>query len=159
MTAQLRWVAGASAGYLAIGSVVLCAKGGDIGAYFFGRRFGRHKLAPLLSPAKTWEGAFGALVGSGLCGWLWLSLATPLFVQGALPPTWYWAVFYGALIGVVGMIGDLCESLIKRDVLRKDSSALFPGFGGLLDMLDSVLYAGPAALLLWKILPLATWLN
>jgi phosphatidate cytidylyltransferase len=159
MTAQLRWVAGTSAGYLAIGSVVLCAKGGDIGAYFFGKRFGRHKLAPLLSPAKTWEGAIGALLGSALCAWLWLFFATPMFIAGASPAAWYWCLFYGAAIGLVGMIGDLCESLIKRDVRRKDSSALFPGFGGLLDMLDSVLYAGPAALLLWKTLPLATWLN
>jgi len=158
MTSQLRWVAGASAGYLAIGSLLMAAKGGDIGAYFFGKRWGKHRMAPLLSPKKTWEGAVGALVGSALAGWAWLTFATPVLLPGASPPAWYNTILYGCLIGLAGMIGDICESLLKRDVERKDSAALFPGFGGLLDMLDSVIYAGPVAVLLWKVLPLATWL-
>jgi phosphatidate cytidylyltransferase len=57
----------------------------------------------------------------------------------------------------VGLIGDLCESLVKRDVEKKDSATLLPGFGGLLDLLDSVLYAGPVAYLLWQVIPLRTW--
>lgn len=158
MTAQLRWVAGANAGYLVIGSLMLCAKGGDIGAYFFGKRLGRHKMAPILSPKKTWEGAGGAMIGAAICGWAWLTFATPILLSYATPPAWYYCVLYGCLIGIAGMVGDVCESLLKRDVGRKDSAALFPGFGGLLDMLDSVLYAGPVALLLWKVLPLATWM-
>lgn len=158
VTAQLRWVAGAVAGYLVLGSLIAAAKMGDIGAYTLGRLFGRRKMAPKLSPGKTWAGAFGALGGGALGGWLWLTWGTPLFDAGWSPPAWYLAAGYGLVIGAVGLLGDLCESLIKRDVGRKDSAALMPGFGGLLDLLDSILYAGPVAYLLWRTLPLATWL-
>jgi len=158
MTGQLRWVAGADAGYLVIGSLLMCAKGGDIGAYFVGKRWGRHKMAPILSPKKTWEGAAGAMLGAALGGWVWLTFATGFLMPGTTSCAWPVSVFYGCLIGIAGMVGDVCESLLKRDVGRKDSAALLPGFGGLLDLLDSVLYAGPVALLLWKVLPLATWM-
>ncbi|SFI91370.1 phosphatidate cytidylyltransferase [Planctomicrobium piriforme] len=158
MTAQLRWVAGEQAGYLVIGSLVLCTKGADVGAYFAGKRFGKRKLAPVLSPGKTWEGVVGAVLGAALCGWLWLTFAPGWFVPDAKACPWYYALLYGGVISLAGMVGDLCESLLKRDVGRKDSAALLPGFGGLLDLLDSVLYAGPVALLLWKVLPLATWM-
>jgi phosphatidate cytidylyltransferase len=154
---QLRWVAGADAGYLVIGSLIVVVKCGDIGAYFLGRFFGKRKMAPHLSPGKTWAGAVGALLGSALGGVLWMEYATPLFHREWNPPEWYWAALYGLVLGVVGLIGDLCESLIKRDVGKKDSASLFPGFGGLLDLMDSVLYAGPVAYILWKALPLATW--
>ena len=157
VTAQLRWVAGHEAGYLVLGSLLVCAKGGDIGAYTIGRLFGKAKMAPLLSPGKTWAGAAGAVMGAGLSGWLWMTFATPFFNPQWSPCAWYISVIYGCLIGVTGLIGDLVESLLKRDVGKKDSAALFPGFGGLLDLLDSVIYAGPMALLLWKLLPLATW--
>lgn len=156
-TSQLRWSAGADAGYLVLGSVVISAKFGDIFAYMFGRLWGKRKMTPALSPGKTWMGAFGALVGSGLGGWAWLYWATPLFDAGWQPPAPAIAILYGAIVGVVGLIGDLCESLIKRDVGKKDSAPLLPGFGGLLDLLDSVLYAGPVALVLWYLLPLQTW--
>ena len=68
-------------------------------------------------------------------------------------PLWIWAALYGAVIGVAGLIGDLCESLMKRDAEVKDSAALFPGMGGALDLLDSVLYAGPVAYLFWRLWP------
>ncbi|HTN01357.1 MAG TPA: phosphatidate cytidylyltransferase, partial [Planctomycetaceae bacterium] len=157
VTAQLRWVAGSDAGYLVLGSLVIVTKAGDVGAYTLGRLFGRRKMVPLLSPGKTWMGGFGALVGSSLGAILWLQFATPLFNSTWHPPDWYWSAFYGLVLGVVGLIGDLCESLIKRDVGKKDSALLLPGFGGLLDLLDSVLYASPVAYMLWKGLPLATW--
>jgi phosphatidate cytidylyltransferase len=157
VTAQLRWVAGADAGYLVLGSLVIAAKGGDIMAYTFGRLWGRRKMVPILSPGKTWMGAVGAVVGSGFGGWAWLHWGTPLFNADWEPCNSAVAIFYGVTIGVVGLIGDLCESLIKRDVGKKDAAPLLPGFGGLLDLLDSVLYAGPVAYLLWQILPLATW--
>ena len=64
------------------------------------------------------------------------------------------ALLYGVVLSVIGLIGDLAESLIKRDVGRKDAAALFPGIGGMLDLLDSILYAGPVALWLWLVLPL-----
>ncbi len=157
VTVQLRWVAGSEAGYLVLGSLVIVTKVGDVGAYTLGRLFGRRKMVPLLSPGKTWMGGFGALVGSSLGAILWLQFATPLFNSTWHPPVWYWSAFYGLVLGIVGLIGDLCESLIKRDVGKKDSALLLPGFGGLLDLLDSVLYASPVAYMLWKGLPLATW--
>lgn len=159
VAAQLRWVAGDQAGYLVLGSLLMVTKGGDIGAYTFGRLFGRRKLVPHLSPGKTWAGAGGALVGSALFGVLWLQFATPLFGHGWIAPVWYWSAFYGLILGAVGLVGDLCESLIKRDVGKKDSASIIPGFGGLLDILDSILYSGPVAYVLWKALPLATWMH
>jgi phosphatidate cytidylyltransferase len=158
VTAGLRWVAGADAGYLVLGSLVVAAKSGDTGAYTLGRLLGRAKMTPLLSPGKTWMGALGAVIASGLGAWLWLRYATPRFNTSWQPPAWYWAVAYGVAIGVAGLIGDLCESMIKRDVRAKDPATWLPGFGGLLDVLDSILYAGPVAYLLWSLLPLATWM-
>ena len=161
VVAQLRWVAGSDAGYLVIGSLLIVVKGGDVGAYFFGRLFGRRKMVPLLSPGKTWAGAVGALVGSAGSAVVFLHFATPMFTPKAeslwLSPVWYASAVYGLILGATGLVGDLCESLIKRDVGKKDSSSLLPGFGGLLDLMDSVLYAGPVAYVLWKALPLATW--
>jgi phosphatidate cytidylyltransferase len=157
VTAQLRWVAGAAAGYLALGSLVITTKCGDIGAYAIGRMFGRRKMAPLLSPGKTWAGAVGAILGSVLGAWAWLRFAPPWFDSGwpACPVSW--SIVFGLLVGVAGMLGDLCESLIKRDLGQKDAAVLMPGFGGLLDLLDSVLYAGPVAYLWWRIFPVADW--
>ncbi len=155
VTTQLRWVAGAEAGYFVLGSLVIAAKCGDIGAYTLGRLFGKRKLIPRLSPGKTWMGFWGALLGAALGAWAWLSFAPPLFGDTVKPAPAGWAILYGVILGLVGLIGDLCESLIKRDVGQKDSAPLFPGFGGLLDLLDSVLYAGPVAYVLWLTLPLA----
>ncbi|HID24523.1 MAG TPA: phosphatidate cytidylyltransferase [Planctomycetaceae bacterium] len=155
VTAQLRWIAGTSAGYLALGSLVIAVKMGDTGAYMLGRLFGRKKLAPRLSPAKTWMGAFGAVLFAGLGAVCWLRLAPPLFDRHWPPVAWHWAALYGALLGLAGLIGDLCESLIKRGADEKDSAPLLPGLGGLLDMLDSILLAGPVALALWWLFPLA----
>jgi phosphatidate cytidylyltransferase len=154
MTAELRWVAGAQAGYLVLGSLIVAAKSGDIGAYTLGRLIGNRKMSPLLSPGKTWAGAAGALITSALGGWLWLQFAPPLFDSTWQPGPGLWAAVYGVIIGIVGLVGDLCESLIKRDVGKKDAASLMPGFGGLLDLTDSVLYAGPVAFVLWNILPL-----
>ena len=162
VVAQLRWVVRGEAGYLVIGSLLIVTKGGDVGAYTLGRLFGRRKLVPLLSPGKTWAGAVGALIGSAGSAVLWLHFATPLFTPGGeatwQSPPWWASAVYGLILGITGLVGDLCESLIKRDVGKKDSSTLVPGFGGLLDLMDSVLYAGPVAYVLWKALPLATWL-
>ena len=110
VTAQLRWVAGGQAGYLVLGSLLLAAKCGDIGAYTLGRLFGRRKMVPRLSPGKTWMGAVGAILGAGLAALLWLQLATSQFNSEWTACRWYWAAFYGAVIGTAGLIGDLCES-------------------------------------------------
>jgi phosphatidate cytidylyltransferase len=154
VSAQLRWVAGADAGYLALGSLIIATKSGDIGAYTLGRLLGKRKMMPRLSPGKTWAGAYGAVLGAGAASWAWFTLATPLLIPGGEPCPAHWAILFGVIIGIVGLIGDLCESLIKRDVGRKDSAVLLPGFGGVLDILDCILYAGPVAYILWLVLPL-----
>lgn len=153
VTAQLRWVAGSDAGYLALGSLLVTVKCGDIGAYFFGRFWGRRKLIERLSPGKTRMGARGALVGASLGAMIWFEWISQLFNENWPRCTWYWALFFGISLGAVGLMGDLCESLIKRDSGKKDSAALFPGFGGLLDLIDSVIYAAPVGYFLWLFLP------
>jgi phosphatidate cytidylyltransferase len=108
----------------------------DTSAYFVGRQFGRHKLAPILSPKKTWEGAVGGMLGAILTGivCVWL-LGLPITLpQGAL---------LGAVGGIVGPLGDLSESLIKRQVGLKDAGTLIPGHGGILDRADSLLFTVP----------------
>jgi phosphatidate cytidylyltransferase len=161
LTAQLRWVGFAwsgersiDLGYLPLGSLIIAVKCGDSAAYFCGRAFGKRQLAPLLSPKKTQAGGAGALAGAALGAWAWLSFATPWLVPKAAPCAWYWAVLFGLVIGLLGMIGDLCESLIKRDAGVKDSAPLLKGFGGALDIVDSVIFPAPVAYLLWLWLPL-----
>jgi phosphatidate cytidylyltransferase len=109
----------------------------DTAAYFTGRATGRHKLAPGISPGKTWEGAVGGVAGAVIIGLLF-TLGTPLQLHLD-----YWqAVLLGLLISVLGQIGDLAESLLKRNTGVKDSGGLMPGHGGLLDRIDSILFAG-----------------
>ena len=151
--AQFRWFPKASIGYFAIGSVIIAAKSGDIVAYTFGRLWGKRKMVPRLSPGKTWMGGLGAIVGSCLGGWLWLTFGGQLFDASPKASTLACVLGYSATMGVVGLIGDLCESLIKRDAEKKDSAILMPGFGGLLDLLDSPLFAGPFALAWWALWP------
>jgi phosphatidate cytidylyltransferase len=161
LTARLRWIGVDSAeqarGYYALGSLLIAVKCGDTGAYTFGRLFGRRKMSPLLSPGKTWAGAVGALVFGGLGAWVWLQFAPRLFGAAWTPGDSLVCVLYGVILAVVGIVGDLCESLIKRDLGKKDAAALLPGFGGLIDLTDSVVYAGPVAYLLWLTLPLVHW--
>ena len=107
----------------------------DTSAYFVGRRFGRHKLAPLLSPKKTWEGAAGGLIGAIVTGVVCVSLL-------GLPITLLQGALLGLVGGIVGPLGDLSESLIKRQVGLKDAGNLIPGHGGILDRADSLLFTG-----------------
>ena len=145
---QLRLFGSNLTGLTALASLIAVVKMGDSGAYTVGRLFGRHKMAPLLSPGKTWEGAVGAVLGAVLGAWLVFRLM-PSGTAAAVPDfRWGWVV-YGVIVGITGMIGDLAESLIKRDAGRKDSSPWMPGFGGVLDVLDSILFAAPVAWLLW----------
>ncbi len=153
LTVQLRWVDANKLGYLPLASLVVATKCGDICAYFAGHLFGKTKLSPLISPGKTWAGAFGAFLGAAAGSWAFLTWGTG-YLTNAQPGPWYWAVLYGLVLGVVGLVGDLAESLLKRDLGAKDSAPLLPGFGGLLDLLDSVIFTGPVAYLLWLVLPL-----
>lgn len=145
---QLRLIWGIGA----LASVLIVVKMGDTGAYTVGRLIGRHPMAPVLSPKKTIEGAVGALAFSCFSSWAVFRWLTPLATTNAAasPPWWGWIAF-GVAICVVGMLGDLAESLLKRDVQQKDSGAWIPGFGGVLDMLDSVLLAAPVAYLVWAL--------
>lgn len=153
VTAQFRWFPEPQLAYFAIGSMIIAVKSGDIGAYTFGRLWGKRKMAPRLSPGKTWMGFVGALVGSTLGGSLWLGFGGKLFAAQPTVDCWLNVIGYSACLGVIGLVGDLVESLLKRDVGRKDSAPLLPGFGGLLDLLDSPLFAGPFALAWWHLLP------
>jgi phosphatidate cytidylyltransferase len=146
-TIQLRWFEGRFQGILALVYLVATAKGADTGAYTMGRLAGRHKLWPSLSPQKTIEGAVGGLVFSVAAALLVTAIAR--FLLHA--PTFSWAVaaLYGLVIGVVAQLGDLMESMIKRDCERKDASRAVPGFGGVLDVIDSLIFAGPVAYGLW----------
>jgi phosphatidate cytidylyltransferase len=118
---------------------VLVTKFSDSGAYVAGSLFGRHKMSPRVSPGKTWEGFAGALItatGASLV----FSLATGARLTGM---NWQHAVVLGALLGVAAVVGDLIESLFKREAGVKDSGRLFPGMGGILDLLDSLLFNAP----------------
>lgn len=139
---QLRWLPG-NLGTTALALAIFVPKGGDTAAYFVGRTFGRHKMTPILSPKKTWEGAAGGLLGSVGVALLiqWLAGAA------AVPMNWALTAAFGLVIGLLGEIGDLMESLIKRDSGQKDASQAMPGFGGLLDVLDSILFSAPASYL------------
>jgi len=116
----------------------------DTGAYFTGRAIGRNKLAPRVSPNKTWEGSVGGVVWAVAALVIWALVAAQFNWTFTPPwPLWYFAVV-GALLAVISQIGDLVESLIKRDAGVKDSGAIFPGHGGALDRCDGFLFAGPA---------------
>lgn len=121
---------------------------GDTGAYFGGRFFGKHKLAPRSSPKKTWEGAFAGLLASAIGGYC---------------ANRYWnfelgshsVILIASIVGgFCGQLGDLVESTFKRFARIKDSGAMFPGHGGFLDRCDAVLYAGPVIWLILTINPL-----
>lgn len=155
MTAQLRWIQ-TDLPYLALASLVIGVKMGDVGGYTFGRLFGKRKLIPRLSPGKTRAGGVGAVATAAVATWLWFTIAANWL---EVPVCGTWAFAYGAMLGIIGLIGDLCESLIKRDVQQKDSSELLPGFGGLLDLLDSILYTGPVAWMVWVVSESLGWVS
>lgn len=122
--------------------------GGDTGAYFIGRAFGKHKLAPRISPGKTWEGAAGGIVASILGAFIaaWLlplpAIHPSLLILIALPAA------------VLGQIGDLCMSLVKRATGFKDSSSILYGHGGMLDRVDALIFASP-----WILIARELWLH
>jgi len=109
----------------------------DTAAFITGRTLGRHRLTPNISPGKTWEGTVGGVLGAILVS-LFFTLPTPLQTN----ISWIQAVLLGLLISVFGQLGDLVESLFKRNMGVKDSGNLIPGHGGVLDRIDSVVFAG-----------------
>ena len=130
---------------------------GDTVAYYTGRALGRHKLAPRISPGKTWEGTAGSFIGAVVCGTLVFSyspqvssglirigLLTPdqAYLPPQVPTLWQFAVLSGVL-NIAAQIGDLAESLLKRGAGVKDSGNILPGHGGMLDRIDALLFAAP----------------
>jgi phosphatidate cytidylyltransferase len=139
-------------GILALVSMLLIVKMADTGAFACGRVLGRHKMTPILSPGKTWEGTMGGIITACATSWLFFRFAAPRIVPGEyVQPTLAAVLAYGALLAIAGIIGDLAESLIKRDMGRKDSSTWLRGLGGVLDIIDAPLVAGPVAWLCWTL--------
>jgi phosphatidate cytidylyltransferase len=118
---------------------ILVTKFSDMGAYLAGSAFGRHKMIPRISPGKTWEGFAGAIVVS-TAGSLLFAWVCGCQMAGM---RWWHAVILGILLSVCAVVGDLIESMFKREAGAKDSGGLFPGIGGILDLLDSLLFNAP----------------
>lgn len=117
---------------------IIVTKVGDIGALFFGKIIGKHPLLPVVSPKKTIEGGFGGLVLSGIAAGICYFLI-PQQMQFSIFKT----MIIGVCLGLVGQLGDMSESQIKRDCNVKDSGSMMPGLGGVLDMIDSLLFSVP----------------
>lgn len=140
--AQLRWLsADVDRNTAALALAIFVPKGCDIGAYFTGRLLGRHPMTPVLSPKKTLEGAAGGLATAAAIAVGVNRLWVPILGGAAA------AVGFGLTVGLAGMLGDLAESLVKRDCRQKDASQVVPGFGGVLDVVDAVVFAAPVAYL------------
>jgi phosphatidate cytidylyltransferase len=118
-------------GVRGIVTFILVTVASDTGGYVAGVLFGRHPMAPVISPKKSWEGFVGSLAFSAAAGWL--------LVVYLLDGDWWVGVVLGLIVGVMATLGDLCESVIKRDLGVKDMSQVIPGHGGLMDRLDSLL--------------------
>jgi phosphatidate cytidylyltransferase len=144
---QMRWFDAPYHGILPLAFLIATSKGADTGAYTFGRIAGRHKLWPRLSPNKTIEGAAGGAVAGVAAALIVAAIARFLLHVPTLD--WLSAVGFGMVVGSAAQLGDLMESMIKRDCARKDASDAVPGFGGVLDVLDSLLFAGPVAYGYW----------
>ncbi|MFV1963846.1 MAG: phosphatidate cytidylyltransferase [Pirellulaceae bacterium] len=147
--ARLRFFRDEMWGMVALISLVLVVKMSDTGAYTVGKLCGKRKMSPRLSPGKTVEGAIGGLVFAAGASWLFFGAAVP-WAMGVRVTPWWGPPMYGLIVALAGMVGDLAESLLKRDMGRKDSSRWLPGLGGVLDVVDSVLMAAPAALCCWS---------
>lgn len=120
---------------------------GDIVALYVGRAFGRHRMAPVLSPKKTWEGAAGSMIGAIAAGIGVVAAGSLLYRHGfamlLFPESWWYWVWMAVLLNIAAQIGDLLESAIKRGAGLKDSGSILPGHGGVLDRIDALLLALP----------------
>ncbi len=151
-TTDHRW------GMVALVSMIAVVKACDTGAYTFGRLFGGRlfgdrKMIPSLSPGKTWEGILGGVAAACFASWVMFGPVVKAWglqpeESAMMTPVWSW-VLYGVVVGLAGAMGDLAESLLKRSSGVKDSSTWMPGFGGVLDLLDSLLVAAPVAYAFW----------
>jgi phosphatidate cytidylyltransferase len=126
-----------------------CVWSGDVAALYIGKRFGRRKLAPRLSPNKTWEGSFASVIGSivfgmGLVGLGdWFSMKGSSFTSLHTSEPWWYFLILAVVLNIAAQFGDLLESALKRGAGVKDSGKLLPGHGGILDRIDALLVAAP----------------
>lgn len=138
-------------GRIYVGAALILAMTADTGAYFVGRAFGKHKLAPVVSPKKTVEGA----VGGVLCTVLFMELYCLIFDKGfGYDMNYLYAAIYGVIGSILSIVGDLTFSVVKRQVGIKDYGKLLPGHGGILDRFDSMVVVAPLTELLVLLLPL-----
>jgi phosphatidate cytidylyltransferase len=133
--------------------LMVCVWAGDIAALYFGRAFGKSKLAPRLSPGKTWVGSIASIVGSMLAAGLVIAISNALTARGNTTlhisePLWQ-SLLLAAILNIAAQLGDLLESAIKRGAGVKDSGTMLPGHGGILDRIDALLLAAPV---LWFVL-------
>jgi phosphatidate cytidylyltransferase len=128
-------------GHKMVIATIALAKGCDVWAYLFGRALGRHRPFPVLSPGKTTEGLVAGLLGSVAMA-LVMNLPSVGILSAFSAPK---AAFFGFVIGLSGILGDLMESLLKRSAGAKDAGAVVPGYGGVLDVIDSIMVAAPVA--------------
>lgn len=136
-------VSAVSGGWLVLW-VVVVTKGTDIGAYCTGTLMGKHKMIPHISPGKTWEGFYGAiLISVGMGAGLYALMGDSL----AIFTGWHHVIILSVLLSLLTVVGDLAESVIKRSLATKDSGEILPGIGGALDLIDSLCFTAPVAFL------------
>jgi phosphatidate cytidylyltransferase len=149
---SLRSMGSGNWGLAALLTTIAVTKSTDAGAYFSGKAFGKHKLIPRLSPGKTREGAVGGILTATIVAFVCLQWLFPLINSGGIGPTaapsipglghpFWGAIVLGPLLALSGMVGDLAESLVKRDTGAKDSGNWLPGLGGVWDVTDSLIAA------------------
>ena len=138
-------------GIFSIVSLIVTVKVSDATAYFVGKAFGTKKLAPRLSPGKTVQGGLGAILGGVLAALVMVYVIAPYLYQIEIAKPLWWVFVYGISLTVAGMFGDLAESFLKRTADCKDSSSWFPGLGGILDVIDSLIAAAPVSFVMWLI--------
>jgi phosphatidate cytidylyltransferase len=124
--------------------LVFVVKSSDIGAYTIGSLYGKHKFSPVISPKKTWEGMAGAVIAA--------VIVAVAFAAACDIMVWWLGVIFGVLFAFLGQLGDLAESMLKRDAQTKDVSNNVPGFGGILDVVDSILISAPFGYLFFSLL-------
>ena len=138
-----------SLGLISIICLIATVKMSDAFAYFAGKSYGTVKLAPQISPGKTLQGTLAAPIGGYVAAAIVIYAVSPIVFGITIDKPWWWVVVYGLLVTVAGVLGDLAESLLKRDAACKDSGSMLPGLGGILDVLDSLIFAAPVSYLLW----------
>ncbi len=146
---QIRYLHSNRVGLIALVATILLVTLAETGAYFVGRSMGRHKLAPHRSPGKTIEGLMGGIGAAMLGGWAVHSLILPNLAGETQTGSLGWFMLYAVTLCLAGVLGDLAESMLKREVGQKDSSNWLPGMGGVLDLTDSMLSTAPVSFAWW----------